>query len=237
MGKNVLIVGASGDIGVAIAKQLAEQNYQLILHYNHNKQALEAFRKSIEPEKILFMLQADLSNATACKAFVKQLVFPIDAVVFASGKAHFGLFQDTPEDVMDEMLQLHIKSPWMIVKELLPSMIHTGGQVIFITSIWGEQGASNEVIYSSVKGAQNSFVKALAKEVGPSGVSVNAISPGYIETKMNQHLLDEEKAEIIADIPLNRAGKPEEIAHMTSFLLSGNSSYIQGEIINVTGGW
>lgn len=108
---------------------------------------------------------------------------------------------------------------------------------MLITSIWGSVGASNEVMYSSVKGAQNSFVKALAKEVAPSGVSVNAISPGFIETKMNGHLSPVEKDSIMAQIPMNRAGKPEEIAHTVRFLIDEKSNYIQGEIIEINGGW
>ena len=106
-----------------------------------------------------------------------------------------------------------------------------------ITSIWGNVGASYEVIYSSVKGAQNSFVKALAKEVAPSGISVNGISPGYIETKMNSHLSEEERQAIIDEIPMSRAGLPSEIAYTVSFLLDDRSTYIQGEIINMNGGW
>src|SRR5690625_3813000 len=111
------------------------------------------------------------------------------------------------------------------------------GKIIFITSIWRNVGASNEVIYSSVKGAQNSFVRALAKEVGPSGISVNAVSPGFIDTKMNQHLLHEEKEAIISGIPLNRAGLATDVSHAVQFLLDEKSSYIQGEIMHITGGW
>src|SRR5690625_2842246 len=95
---------------------------------------------------------------------------------------------------MEDMVTLHVKSPWILTQKLLPAMIkRRSGKIIFITSIWGNTGASNEVIYSSVKGAQNSFVKALAKEVGPNGISVNAVSPGFIDTKMNQHLLEDER--------------------------------------------
>src|SRR5690625_4814641 len=111
------------------------------------------------------------------------------------------------------------------------------GKIIFITSIWGNIGASNEVIYSSVKGAQNSFVKALAKEVGPSGISVNAVSPGFIDTKMNRHIMEEELEDIIAHIPLNRPGLASDVAHTVRFLMDEKSDYIQGEIVNITGGW
>ncbi|GAB3794952.1 elongation factor P 5-aminopentanone reductase [Virgibacillus kimchii] len=238
MGKNVLIIGASGDIGTAIAKQLANEGYTLLLHYHTNREPIDTLRKHIDESKVLTVLQADLSEETAVKKLLTELVFPVDSIVFASGLAHFGVFQNTPEPMMDKMINLHVKAPWMIVKYLLPQMIKQQfGNLIFITSVWGEQGASNEVIYSSVKGAQNSFVKALAKETAPSGVSVNAVSPGFIETKMNGHLPAGEKDALISDIPANRAGRPEDVANVISFLLDQKSSYIQGEIINVTGGW
>ncbi|MFC4023086.1 elongation factor P 5-aminopentanone reductase [Oceanobacillus longus] len=238
MGKNVLIVGASGDIGKAISERLVKDGYNVMLHYNKNRENIDAMRKELNSEAILTVHQADLSNNEEMKRFLTELVLPVDYVVFAGGNAHFGLLQDTSEKVMDDMLSLHVKAPWMITKHLLPQMIQNKkGKIIFITSIWGNTGASYEVIYSSVKGAQNSFVKALAKEVAPSGIMVNAISPGYIETKMNGHLTDDEKMSIIAEIPLHRAGLPSEIAHSVSFLLDERASYIQGEIINITGGW
>src|SRR5699024_6474423 len=110
-------------------------------------------------------------------------------------------------------------------------------KIIFITSIWGDIGASNEVIYSSVKGAQNSFVRALANEIGPSGVSVNAVSPGFIDTKMNNHLQNEEKESIICSIPLIRSVLSSDVSHTVSFLMDEKYSYIQGEIVHITGGW
>ncbi|SEQ56310.1 3-oxoacyl-[acyl-carrier protein] reductase [Virgibacillus subterraneus] len=238
MGKNVLLIGASGDIGGAIAESLASEGYKLILHYHKNKQAIDRYRLNLNNESILTEVQADLSVQSEVKQLLLELVFPVDAIIFASGKAHYGLFQDSDEKVMDEMLALHVKTPWLITKHLLPAMIQNKqGKIIFITSIWGEIGASNEVMYSSLKGAQNSFVKALAKEVAPSGISVNAVSPGFIDTKMNNHLLPVEKETITSDIPINRAGTADDVANAILFLINDKSSYIQGEIINVTGGW
>ncbi|MBP1968038.1 3-oxoacyl-[acyl-carrier protein] reductase [Virgibacillus natechei] len=238
MGENVLIIGASGDIGLAIADQLASEGYQLLLHYNKNRKRIDDFKNMLEKECLLTVIQANLSNDEEIKKLLNQLVFPVDYIIFASGAAHYGLFQDTKEQVMDDMLTLHVKAPWMITQYLLPTMIQKNtGKIIVITSLWGDIGASNEVVYSTVKGAQNSFVKALAKEIAPSGISVNAISPGYIETKMNNHLADDEKAALISEIPINRAGLPSEVAHTVRFLLDQRSSYIQGEIINMNGAW
>ncbi|MDY0405821.1 SDR family oxidoreductase [Virgibacillus sp. 179-BFC.A HS] len=238
MGKNVLLVGASGDIGSSIAEKLAASGYQLILHYNSHEENIEKIKSRVHPSCILMVVQADLRKRAAIEKLISQLVFQVDHIVFASGQAYYGLFQDTSERQMDEMLAVHVKAPWLITQKLLPSMIRNkSGSIVFITSIWGDIGASGEVVYSSVKGAQNSFVKALAKELGPSNISVNAISPGFISTKMNSHLSEEERLEVISEIPLNRAGNPEEIANLVAFLLEGKASYIHGEIIHINGGW
>src|SRR5699024_9559390 len=223
---NVLVIGASGDIGFAIAERLAEEGYQLILHYHTNRSGVEALREKVSRESILAVMQADLCKENDIRMFLTQLVFPDDMIVYVSGRAHFGLFQHTSEEIMNDMLTLHVKATWLITKHLLPHMVQSqSGKIIFITSIRGDVGASNEVIYSSVKGAQNSFVKALAKEVAPSGISVNAISPGYVDTKMNSHLNEEEKHAILSDIPMNRAGSPTDVAHAVSFLLDHRSNY------------
>ncbi|HLS07401.1 MAG TPA: SDR family oxidoreductase [Bacillota bacterium] len=236
--KNILIVGASGDIGQAIAKQLASLGHQLILHYHRNVRALDQLKQSISEDQIIAQIQADLTTTRGIETFIETINYPIEQIVFASGIPHYGLFQETSEQTMDKMLTLHVKAPWVITKHLLPQMIRQqSGKIVLITSIWGTFGASYEVIYSTLKGAQNSFVKALAKEVAPSGISVNAISPGFIETKMNDHLVAEEKRAIISDIPMNRAGTVQDIANAVCFLLSDQSSYIQGEVIHVTGGW
>ena len=238
MGKNALIIGASGDIGAAISQQLASRGYQLILHYYKNKKAIEDLATKMNRDCIIDVLQADLSDNTELQRFVSQLAFPVDCIVFTSGNAHFGLFQSASEELMDKMMTLHIKAPWMITKHILPSMIQKqSGAIILITSIWGAIGASYEVLYSTVKGAQNSFVKALAKELAPSGISVNGISPGFIDTKMNQYLNDAEREDVISEVPMQRAGTTEEIAHTVNFLLDDKAKYIQGEIIQVTGGW
>lgn len=235
MVQNVFVIGASGDIGSAISKQLAEEGYSLLLHYNRNREAMEKLVKEMDEERILQILQADLTLSSSVHKLCEEVVFPVDAIIYVSGMAHFGLFHTVTEKEMDTMLHLHVKAPWLVTKYFLNDMLRQQkGKVIFITSIWGHAGASNEVIYSSVKGAQNSFIKALAKEVGPAGISVNAVSPGFIDTKMNEHV---EKERIISQIPLHRAGLTTEVAHTVSFLMEERSNYIQGEIINISGGW
>jgi len=236
--KNVLIIGASGDIGSAIVKELAKEEYSFILHYHQNKQSIETLIEQLDEAAILQVIQADLTTDKGVISLYEQLIFTVHAIIFVSGTAQHGLFQNVSEKMMEDMVTLHVKSPWVITQKLLPAMIkRQSGKIIFITSIWGNTGASNEVIYSSVKGAQNSFVKALAKEVGPNGISVNAVSPGFIDTKMNSHLLEDEREAIISNIPANRIGLPDEIAHAVRFLMDEKSNYILGEIIQISGGW
>lgn len=236
--KNVLILGASGDIGSEIARELAAEGYSLILHYHQNRAPIEAICEHVPIEAVLQTVQADLRTEADVDKLFAEVSFAVHGLIIVSGTAQFGLFQDIKQAEMDKMLTLHVTAPLRITQHYLPEMIQgQTGNIIFITSKWGTVGSSNEVIYSTVKGAQNSFVKALSKEVGPSGVNVNAISPGFIDTKMNKHLLADERDVILSQIPLNRAGSPADVAHIVKFLLDEKSSYIQGEIINITGGW
>ncbi|MFD1412922.1 elongation factor P 5-aminopentanone reductase [Oceanobacillus jeddahense] len=237
MNETVLLIGASGDIGSAIAKKLINNGYQLILHYHSNQASIKSLIEADNQNAILAFYQANLANEAEVEAFIQAVAFPVDSIVFAGGHAYYGLFQDMKTEEMDDLLQVHVKSPWLIVHHFLPGMIRRKrGNILFVTSIWGHYGASNEVVYSSVKGAQNIFVKALAKEVALSNIRVNAVSPGFIDTKMNHHLSVEEANAFIDEIPANRAGRPEEVANAISYLLGEDSSYIQGEIIHINGG-
>jgi 3-oxoacyl-[acyl-carrier protein] reductase len=163
---------------------------------------------------------------------------PIDLLVLNSGISFYGLVTDMSDDDIDQMINLHITSPFRLTQKLIPSMISKReGNIIVISSIWGITGASCEVLYSMVKGGQNSFVKSLAKELAPSQIRVNAIAPGAIETRMLSKFSKEELKELEEDIPLGRLGHPDEIADVVSFLASKNSSYITGQVLSVNGGW
>src|SRR5699024_7068149 len=238
MGKHVLILGASGDIGKAVAGTLAENGHSLILHYHKNHSSIQQLVDMLPEESVLQTIQADLTNMEAVRHLCGEVAYSVQAIIYVSGMAQYGLFQTVQTEAMDRMRTLHVKAPWYVTQYFLPQMIQMqAGHLLFITSIWGNSGDSNEVIYSSVKGAQNSFVKALAKEAGPSGIKVNAVSPGFIDTKMNQHFEAEEKENIIQQIPLNRLGIAKDVAYMIDFLLNDKASYIQGEVINISGGW
>ncbi|QST01648.1 SDR family oxidoreductase [Pontibacillus sp. ALD_SL1] len=236
--KTCFLLGASGGIGQAIAKKLAQSGYSLILHYQKNKHAIEHLCKTLPEGTVLQTVQCDLRNEPSINEMMESVVFPVDTLVFASGTSLVKLFQDVSSNEMDDLLSVHIKSPWLISQRLLPHMIkQRKGHIVIISSIWGEVGASCEVVYSSVKGAQDSFVKALAKEVGPSGVYVNGIRPGFIQTEMNEQFSSEDLAEIKEEIPIGRLGEPRDVADAVEFLVGAGSSYIQGQMLNVNGAW
>ncbi|MCA1030139.1 SDR family oxidoreductase [Bacillus timonensis] len=239
MVKYVLITGASGGIGRAIALKLAEEGYGLYLHYNHNEEAISKLASKLKSENVdVKIVGADLSSSLGIETLLNLIDDPIYGVVYCAGSSYFGLVTDMEEQTIDDMIQLHIKSPFTLIKSILPSMIEKKtGNIIMVSSIWGEIGASCEVLYSMVKGGQNSFVKALAKEVAPSGIRVNAVSPGAINTQMLSVFTEEDRDEIAVDIPMGRIGEPSEIADTVTFLLSKQSTYITGQVISVNGGW
>ncbi len=235
MEKYALVTGASGGIGSAIVKKLIDDNYTIYVHYNQNVQAIEILKTY--SNKII-PVQADLTVKSGVEALIKQIHMPIDLLVFNSGISLYGLVTDLQDDDIDNMVQLHITSPFKLVQQLIPSMVRKkSGNIIMISSIWGITGASCEVLYSMVKGGQNAYVKALAKELAPSQIRVNAVAPGAISTKMLSHFTEEEIRDLSDEIPMGRLGQPEEIANTVSFLASEKASYITGQVISVNGGW
>ncbi len=238
MHKRCLIIGASGGIGQAIVQRVVDQGFSVGLHYNQSEQIIQELSEEIPDTQWGGKYQADLSTLDGIHSLLVHIDEEWDAVIFAGGHMYRGLFQDMKPDEMDELYLVHVKSLWMITQKVLPYMIRKkSGNILVISSIFGLEGASMEVVYSSVKGAQNSFVKGLAKEVAPSGIRVNGIAPGLIATKMNAHLAQEELDFLEDEIPLGRSGTPEEVAQTAGFLMSDKSSYITGQVIQVDGGW
>lgn len=238
MKKTCFVTGASGDIGQAVAKKLALNGYRLILHYHKNEKAIRQLEEELPATCVREVFSADLSSGAEINQLLSVLDPEVDAVVFAHGGSLIGLFQEAAETEMDDMLASHVKAPWLISRHLIPSMIRRKtGHIVLISSIWGDAGASCEVIYSSVKGAQNSFVKALGKELAPSGIAVNGVLPGFVDTKMNECFSLEERKALYEEIPAGRGASPEEVARVAAFLASPEVTYVNGELIRVTGGW
>ncbi|KWW10981.1 3-ketoacyl-ACP reductase [Peribacillus simplex] len=239
MGKRfALITGASGGIGREIAIKLAEENYSLYLHYNSNEEAIMELIEELKPHQVeLIPIQADLSKPDGYKVLAEN-IFALHAIVLNSGNSYYGLISDMDDKVVSEMVQLHVTSPFQLTKELLPKLMYQDrAAIVAVTSIWGQTGASCEVLYSMVKGGQNAFIKALSKEVSLNGIRVNAIAPGAISTSMLESFSADDLEIIKGDIPMGRMGSAKEVAEAVFYLLSDKASYITGQILGVNGGW
>ncbi|MGG5252883.1 elongation factor P 5-aminopentanone reductase [Neobacillus sp. SM06] len=238
MKKFVLITGASGGIGQATALKLAAKGYNLYLHYNQNEEAIKTVMEKLREFGGEFIpLKGDLAEEDGYKTIATQ-IFSLHAIVHCSGNSHYGLFVDLDQKTLERLMRIHVSGPMLLIKELLPKLLsRRSGSIVLISSIWGQTGAACEVAYSAAKGAQLSFVKALSKEVASSGIRVNAIAPGAVNTAMLDQFTSGEINQLHQEIPLGRLGFPEEIADSVFFLVSEESSYITGQVLAVNGGW
>ncbi|HZG73544.1 MAG TPA: SDR family oxidoreductase [Chondromyces sp.] len=238
MKKYALISGASGGIGQAIAKELAAEGWNLYLHYNQGRESIENLIEELSQFPVdLLPIQADLSSAEGAKLLLTN-IFSVHAAVFAGGVASYGLFQDTTAEEMDRLWNIHVKTPMLVIQGLLPKLQQQKqSSIVLVSSIWGQMGAACEVAYSTVKGAQLSLVKALSRETARSGLRVNAVAPGAVNTRMISQFNEQELEALEEEIPMGRLAEPREIADTVKFLLSPSSSYITGQVIGVNGGW
>lgn len=238
MNKYVLITGASGGIGTSTAIEMAKSGWNLYLHYNRNKASIEKLLKKLEQYNVeMIPIQADLSTEAGISKLLSS-IFHIDAICYVSGISHYGLFIDTDDEILEKMWRIHVYAPLKIIKCLLPKLMKNPfSHVVLVSSIWGQTGGSCEVEYSTVKGAQISFVKALSKEVARNGVRINAVAPGAVDTQMMSSFTEEDQNILKEEIPIGRFAQPEEIADTIHFLLSEKASYITGQVLAVNGGW
>lgn len=237
--KYILVMGASGDIGQACVKQLAREGYSVYCHYHTNRQAVDTLVAELSrqyPQQDFFAVPLDMTDEAALPAFVADL-FEVNGIVFASGGTVYKLLADTTPAEMDRLWQVHVKTPVRLCQLLHSKLVRRTGSIVFVSSVYGLIGSPMEVMYSTLKGAQLSFVKAYAGEVASSGITVNAVAPGAVDTQMNQALTSEEKEELISSIPAGRLAQPAEIAASIVFLLSDKARYITGSTLPVTGGW
>ena len=242
MSKTVLITGAARGIGRAIAERLAKDGWRLILNYHHSEDAARTLAAALTDNGADVMLyQADVSDATAAHAMVTDAVQRfdgIDALVNNAGIAQTRLFTDITDEEWRVMQAVHVDGAFNCCKAVLPYMIRNHrGSIVNITSVWGLTGASCEVHYSAAKAALIGMTKALAKEVGPSGITVNAVAPGVIQTDMLRGYTAADLESLCDDTPLCRLGTPADVAGVVAFLLSDDASFITGETLRVDGGF
>ncbi|WP_026651018.1 elongation factor P 5-aminopentanone reductase [Butyrivibrio proteoclasticus] len=239
MGRKILITGASRGIGRAIAEQFASLGDDLYLTCIHNKEKLESLSKELSDR---YHVQCktfvcDCGDSPSVKELFSQ-IGDIDVVINNAGVAHIGLLSDMTDDEWRRLMSTNLDSVFYTSRAAIPLMLKKhSGRIVNITSVWGSVGASCEVAYSASKGGVNSFTRALAKELAPSGIAVNAVSCGVIDTDMNRdHLSEEDLEELKGEIPADRLGDPKEVAQVVAKVCE-MPVYMTGQIITVDGGW
>lgn len=230
--KTALVTGGTGDIGQAICRKLSEDGYYVIINYLHSDEKANKLANDISGKALKF----DVSDRNEVEN-ISKITGKIDLLINNAGISEIDLFTGISHEKSARIMNINLNGTLNCSRAFLPSMIHNkSGNIINISSMWGQVGASCEVDYSATKAGIIGFTKALAKEVAPSGIRVNCVSPGFIMTEMNNRFTAEELESIKEEIPLGFFGTPEHVANTVSFLASEKSEYITGQVIAVNGG-
>lgn len=236
----VLVTGGSRGIGAAIVKHLSENGYQVILNYNKSENEAKKIQEKLKEQNInIDIIRADVSNKAEVENMINKIIKKynkIDVLINNAGISQEKPFLDINDDEWNNIMNINLNSVYYCTKAVLPYMLNKkDGCIINISSIWGVTGASCEVAYSTTKAAIDGLTKALAKEMGPSNIRINSIAPGIIDTDMNKNLSEEDIDNIKDEIPLNKIGRPKDIAKCVKWLIEDN--YTTGQVININGGW
>lgn len=238
MERKALITGASRGIGRAIAIEFARAGYDLTLCCIKNIESLQNLAKDLaDTYKVKCeAFQSDVSKPDAVKELFSK-IDPPSVLINNAGISYVGLITDMSDEDWTKTIDTNLSSVFYMCRAAIPHMLSEfSGKIINVSSVWGENGASMEVAYSASKGGLDAFTKALAKELAPSGISVNAVACGLIDTDMNSRLSDEELADVVSDIPADRIGKPAEVASVI-LSLAESTNYLTGQVIKVDGAW
>lgn len=239
--KTALVTGGSRGIGAATALELARAGYAVAVNYRENAEKAAGIVKSIASGGGRAMaVSADISNSAAVARMfdeVRTQFGGVDLLVNNAGVSYIGLFQDMSDADINRLISVNLVGAMLCSREAVKDMLRQkSGVIINVASMWGEVGASCETVYSAAKAGLIGFTKALAKELGPSGIRVNCVSPGVIRTDMNSELTEDVIAELRKDTPLLRIGTPEDVAQAIAFLASERASFITGQTLPVNGG-
>ncbi len=234
--RNVIITGGTRGIGAAICEEFCTLGDRVFVIYEKN----DAKALDISKKTGAIAIKADIADDADVLRVRNEILSQcsgIDILINNTGISEIKLFSDITASDWDRMFSVNVRGAFLMTKAFLPEMIHKkSGKILNVSSMWGRTGASCEVHYSASKAALIGFTKSLAKELAPSGICVNCIAPGVIETDMNSHLSAEEKTELVEEIPLMRIGTPEEVAKTAVFLCSSCADYITGQVLGIDGG-
>ena len=237
MNKTVFITGGSKGIGAEAVRQFSRLGYKVAFTYLNSLKNAEKIAQETGAMPIL----CDVSSSSSVNNAIleaKNALGDIDILINNAGIDEFSLFTDITDEMWEKMISTNLSSAFYASRAVLPSMISKkDGVIINISSMWGEVGASCEVHYSVSKAGLIGLTKALAKEVGPSGIRVNCITPGVIDTDMNKNLSKEDLEQLKTDTPLGKIGKPEDVVNTILFLCSEASTFITGQVFGVNGGY
>lgn len=239
--KTVLVTGASRGIGKAIAVKFAKKGYNVVINCAHREQELLQAQKEIEGYQVsCTSFLGDMGDLSACEnlfQIIRKQYGCLDVLVNNAGISYIGLLQDMSSDDWNRIIHTNLTSVFNCCKLAIPMMLSAGqGKIVNISSVWGNVGASCEVAYSATKGGINAFTKALAKELAPSGIQVNAVACGAIDTEMNRWMEEDELIGLVEEIPAGRLGRAEEVADLV-YHLGYKNAYLTGQIIGLDGGW
>lgn len=239
--KTVFVTGASRGIGKAIAVKFAKKGYNIVINCINSEERLMQTKHEIESYQVPCLAYVgDMGDIRQCEEVflqIKKQFGSLDVLVNNAGISYIGLLQDMNSADWERIIHTNLTSVFNCCKVAIPGMIEQkAGKIISISSVWGIAGASCEVAYSATKGGINAFTKALAKELAPSNIQVNAVACGAIDTEMNSFLEEDELISLIDEIPTGRLGRAEEVADLV-YHLGYKNAYLTGQIIGLDGGW
>ena len=239
--KTVLVTGSSRGIGKAIAVKFAKKNYNVVINCVNSKDMLESTKKEIESYNVNCLAYVGdigiYENARELFGIIKKQYGKLDVLINNAGISYIGLLTDMKPEDWDKIIRTNLTSVFNCCNLAVPDMVNAKcGKIINISSVWGNEGASCDVAYSATKGGIDAFTKALAKELAPSNVQVNAIACGAIDTEMNHFLTDEELVELTDEIPAGRLGQAQEVAELV-YQTCHKNYYLTGQVIRLDGGW